>query len=110
MGDVIPNTAETGTVAVPVVTNTPTTTATPPPTTTVPTTTTTVPPITTPVTEWQEGATHKVGDLVTYDGAQYRCIPAHTAYAPDWTPPLTPALCSVSEASTGQCKPRPNPS
>ncbi|MEC3957620.1 carbohydrate-binding protein [Nocardia sp. CDC153] len=102
MGDIIPNTADTATVAVPVTATTPSTTTPPPTTTTVPPTTTTVPPTTTttvpptttttPVAEWQQNATYKVGDVVTYDGVQYRCIQAHTAYAPNWTPPLTPAL------------------
>ncbi|MEU4320951.1 carbohydrate-binding protein [Nocardia fluminea] len=46
-----------------------------------------------PVTPtWQLNGTYKVGDIVTYDGAKYQCRQAHTAYAPNWTPPNTPAL------------------
>lgn len=41
---------------------------------------------------WQQGASYDVGDVVSYGGLEYRCIQAHTAYAPDWTPPQTPAL------------------
>ncbi|WP_067691816.1 carbohydrate-binding protein [Nocardia jejuensis] len=44
------------------------------------------------VAAWQQGATYQVGDVVTYNGAEYRCIQAHTAHAPNWTPDLTPAL------------------
>ncbi|MFD0540014.1 carbohydrate-binding protein [Actinomadura luteofluorescens] len=29
--------------------------------------------------------------MVTYDGASYRCLQAHTAQ-PGWTPPNVPAL------------------
>ncbi|WP_082843701.1 carbohydrate-binding protein [Nocardia salmonicida] len=46
-----------------------------------------------PVTPaWQLNAIYNVGDVVTYDGAKYQCRQAHTAYAPNWTPPNTPAL------------------
>ncbi|MET9212002.1 MULTISPECIES: carbohydrate-binding protein [unclassified Nocardia] len=41
---------------------------------------------------WQLGATYQVGDKVTYDGAEYQCRQSHTAHAPNWTPPNTPAL------------------
>ncbi|MGY0502151.1 carbohydrate-binding protein [Nocardia sp. FBN12] len=41
---------------------------------------------------WQLNGTYKVGDVVTYEGAKYQCRQAHTAYAPNWTPPNTPAL------------------
>ncbi|MFI1920211.1 carbohydrate-binding protein [Nocardia sp. NPDC020380] len=41
---------------------------------------------------WQQGANYNVGDVVSYGGLEYQCIQAHTAYAPDWTPPQTPAL------------------
>lgn len=66
----------------------PPTTTTPPPTTTAPAPTTTVPA----PAAWQQGIHYNVGDVVSYNGSQYRCIQAHTADAPDWTPPNTPAL------------------
>ncbi|GAA1891962.1 hypothetical protein GCM10009736_70260 [Actinomadura bangladeshensis] len=34
---------------------------------------------------------YNVGDVVTYDGASYRCLRARTA-RPGWTPPNVPAL------------------
>ncbi|OXM70190.1 lytic polysaccharide monooxygenase [Amycolatopsis vastitatis] len=65
----------------------PTTTTSPPPTTTRPPTTTTPPSSGT----WAAGTAYKVGDVVTYGGASYRCIQPHTAIA-GWEPPNTPAL------------------
>ncbi|MEV0762736.1 carbohydrate-binding protein [Nocardia sp. NPDC050435] len=44
------------------------------------------------VQEWQQGSTYQVGDVVSYQGVQYKCRQAHTAHAPNWTPPQTPAL------------------
>jgi chitin-binding protein len=38
------------------------------------------------------GATYAVGNVVTYNGASYRCIQAHTVHSDSWTPPTTPAL------------------
>ncbi|GAA0618595.1 lytic polysaccharide monooxygenase [Kutzneria viridogrisea] len=76
---------------------TPPTTTTAPPTTTTtppPTTTTTVPTTTTAVpggTAWTAGNAYKAGDVVTYDGASYKCSQAHTAL-PGWEPSTTPAL------------------
>lgn len=52
-------------------------------------TTTTVPPA---ANAWAAGATYAVGDTVTYNGKTYRCLQAHTAYDPTWTPAATPAL------------------
>ncbi|MFE9102629.1 M4 family metallopeptidase [Actinomadura geliboluensis] len=40
---------------------------------------------------WTVGTAYNVGDVVTYDGASYRCLQAHTAL-PGWTPPNVPAL------------------
>ena len=40
---------------------------------------------------WRVGATYAVGAQVTYAGANYRCLQAHTAYA-GWEPPNVPAL------------------
>ncbi|WP_222870269.1 M4 family metallopeptidase [Actinomadura decatromicini] len=42
-------------------------------------------------TTWAATGSYKVGDLVTYEGVQYRCLQAHTA-SPGWTPPNVPAL------------------
>ena len=78
--------------------------ATPPPPTTS-TTTTTIPATTRPttptsttttsttgaVTAWAAGHAYRVGDRVTYGGATYRCIQAHTALT-GWEPPVVPAL------------------
>ncbi|HEX7304906.1 lytic polysaccharide monooxygenase auxiliary activity family 9 protein [Lentzea sp.] len=68
--------------------------STPPPTTT----TTTAPPTTTTTTTpppaggtWAAGTTYQVGARVTYGGASYECLQAHTALA-GWEPPNTPAL------------------
>ncbi|MFD9706146.1 lytic polysaccharide monooxygenase [Lentzea sp. NPDC059081] len=63
----------------------PTTTTTTPPTTT---TTTTTPPSS---GSWAAGTTYQVGSRVTYNGASYECLQAHTALA-GWEPPNTPAL------------------
>ncbi|GGT05732.1 M4 family metallopeptidase [Nonomuraea spiralis] len=41
--------------------------------------------------EWQEWHSYNVGDEVTYQGARYRCVIAHTSQ-PDWTPNIVPAL------------------
>ncbi len=41
--------------------------------------------------EWQVGVAYNVGDIVTYEGTEYRCIQAHTSIAP-WIPPNVPAL------------------
>lgn len=91
-GNPVEHTDSTDTVAVlvSVPTTTPPITTTPPVTT--PPVTTTLPPTTTPVAEWRLNGSYNVGDTVTYEGVKYRCIQAHTAYAPNWTPPLTPAL------------------
>ena len=40
---------------------------------------------------WATGVAYKVGDQVTYNGATYQCLQAHTSQ-PDWTPPAVPAL------------------
>ncbi len=41
---------------------------------------------------WAVGETYAIGDRVDYEGVIYVCIQAHTVYAPNWTPPNTPAL------------------
>ncbi|WP_157248973.1 carbohydrate-binding protein [Nonomuraea typhae] len=40
---------------------------------------------------WAPGVAYAVGATVTYDGASYRCLQAHTSQ-PGWTPPAVPAL------------------
>ncbi|WFE55571.1 lytic polysaccharide monooxygenase [Micromonospora sp. WMMD712] len=40
---------------------------------------------------WTAGQAYRVGDQVTYGGAAYRCVQAHTAL-PGWEPPNVPAL------------------
>ena len=71
----------------------------PPPTTTNPPPTTTNPPPTTPppggVRPWAVGATYAIGDRATYKGRMYECRQAHKVYAPNWTPPNTPALWTL---------------
>ncbi|MFJ1459370.1 lytic polysaccharide monooxygenase [Nocardia sp. N2S4-5] len=91
-----PTTAPTTTPAPPTSTQ-PTTPS--QPTTSQPTTspqpTTSAPPTSTPggsAQAWRQGADYKVGDVVIYEGARYKCLQAHTAYDPGWTPAATPAL------------------
>lgn len=38
-----------------------------------------------PTNEWKDGATYKLGDIVTYKGKSYKCIYAHTSNAA-WVP------------------------
>lgn len=40
---------------------------------------------------WTVGTAYSVGDLVTYNGATYKCLQAHTSQA-GWTPSAVPAL------------------
>src|SRR5262245_49813467 len=40
---------------------------------------------------WQNNTAYKVGDLVTFNGLQYRCQIAHTSQA-DWTPDVAHSL------------------
>lgn len=40
---------------------------------------------------WAEGVTYKVGDRVTFAGAAYVCLQAHTSQA-GWTPAAVPSL------------------
>ncbi|MER7908972.1 carbohydrate-binding protein [Streptomyces sp. NPDC096068] len=53
-------------------------------------------PTPTPTTQppggsWAVGTAYKAGDVVTYGGARYTCLQAHTAQ-PGWQPPNVPAL------------------
>jgi chitin-binding protein len=44
-------------------------------------------------TAWAEGASYTVGQVVSYQGRQYRCLQAHTAYVgAGWTPAASPTL------------------
>jgi predicted carbohydrate-binding protein with CBM5 and CBM33 domain len=68
----------------------------PPPTTPPPTTPppSTPPPTTQPPAPggtWAPNVAYRVGDVVTYGGASYRCVQAHTSL-PGWEPPNAPAL------------------
>lgn len=47
--------------------------------------------VTPPTAEWAVGVAYKVGDIVTYQGAEYQCRQAHTSQA-GWTPPAVLAL------------------
>lgn len=49
------------------------------------------PPDDPPSGTWAVGTVYQVGDVVTYNGAQYRCIQAHQAQQ-GWTPSAVPAL------------------
>jgi hypothetical protein len=44
-----------------------------------------------PTAEWAVGTAYSVGDVVTYQGAEYECRQAHTAIT-GWTPAAVPAL------------------
>ncbi|MGP3932243.1 lytic polysaccharide monooxygenase [Nonomuraea sp. KM88] len=59
-----------------------------------PTPTPTPTPTSTPTTPsgiWKAGTAYTTGSTVTYNGATYRCVQAHTAIA-GWEPPNVPAL------------------
>lgn len=43
---------------------------------------------------WAAGTTYAAGDVVTYEGVQYRCRQGHTALV-GWEPPNVPALWEV---------------
>ncbi|MDV9201862.1 dioxygenase family protein, partial [Streptomyces sp. Wh19] len=49
------------------------------------------PPTDPPGSTWAAGALYSAGDRVTYGGATYRCLQAHSAMA-GWEPPNVPAL------------------
>ena len=81
----------------------PPTTTTPAPTSTTPSPTSTAPaptsptppptpPVPSPAKPWAAGGRYAVGELVSYKGKTYRCLQAHTANNPTWTPSTTPAL------------------
>ncbi|EPQ57167.1 hypothetical protein GLOTRDRAFT_58343 [Gloeophyllum trabeum ATCC 11539] len=43
------------------------------------------------VAQWEPGTQYNLGDVVVYEGAQYKIIQPHRSQS-DWTPPVTPAL------------------
>lgn len=47
---------------------------------------------------WAPSTSYRVGALVTFQGATYQCIQAHTSQA-DWTPSAVPALWSKTSCS-----------
>ena len=58
-----------------------------------PTRTTEPSPTTAPTNSgtWKAGTAYKVGDALTYNGVNYRCVRAHPGI-PGWEPPYVPAL------------------
>ncbi|MFI7547615.1 glycosyl hydrolase [Actinoplanes sp. NPDC049599] len=72
-----------------------------PPTTTAPTTNPTTTPPTTPATTppaanaWAANTAYAVGQIVTYNGARFRCLQAHTSLV-GWEPPNVPALWATA--------------
>jgi chitin-binding protein len=67
----------------------------PPPTTDPPAPAPTTSPPAPPTGDtWRAGFTYAVGTQVTYGGATYRCLQAHTSMV-GWEPPNTPALWQV---------------
>ncbi|RZI59662.1 MAG: chitin-binding protein [Rubrivivax sp.] len=54
----------------------------------------TTPPTTPPgATTWSEGASYTAGQVVSYQGKQYRCLQAHTAWAgAGWNPAVSATL------------------
>ncbi|MFI9552048.1 lytic polysaccharide monooxygenase [Nonomuraea endophytica] len=69
----------------------PTPTPTPTPTVTPTPTPTPTPTATGPAGSWAAGTAYTPGTQVTYNGATYQCLQAHTAI-PGWEPPNVPAL------------------
>src|SRR5215475_11572193 len=59
---------------------------------------------------WAEGNTYNVGDSVTYNGATYTCLQAHTAYVgANWNPASTPSLWRTGGSCAGGPTPTPTP-
>src|SRR5215472_1398170 len=51
------------------------------------------------VPAWQNNTAYKVGDLVTFNGQEYKCQIAHTSQA-DWTPDVAHSLWLLIQTST----------
>src|SRR5262245_13564713 len=60
-------------------------------------------------TAWKEWTAYRVGDVVTFGGASYQCIQAHTSQ-PDWTPSAVPALWGAVSCSGSPPPSNPPPS
>src|SRR5262245_64358991 len=59
---------------------------------------------------WAEGNTYNVGDSVTYNGATYTCLQAHTAHVgANWNPASRPASWRTGGSCTGGPAPTPTP-
>src|SRR5262245_48844435 len=59
---------------------------------------------------WAEGNTYNVGDSVTYNGAAYTCIQAHTAHVgANWNPASTPSLWRTGGSCAAGPTPTPTP-
>lgn len=54
---------------------------------------------------WEPGTQYNYGDVVQYEGAQYKIIQPHRSQG-DWTPPVTPALWGRMQG--GSCDPHPH--
>ncbi len=52
---------------------------------------------------WKEGESYKAGEIVTYNGKDYKCLVNHTAWeGSNWTPLETPSLWEVIGESSHQ--------
>src|SRR5262252_4327549 len=51
------------------------------------------------VPAWQNNTAYKVGDLVTFNGQEYKCQIAHTSQA-DWTPDVAHSLWLLIQTAT----------
>ena len=57
---------------------------------------------------WDVGESYVKGDTVSYESNFYKCIKSHTANAPNWNPPNTPALWNNIGIIGGARKPFPS--
>ncbi len=61
-------------------------------------------------TTWAEGATYKVGDVVSYGNANYTALVAHTAYVgANWNPAASPTLWAAGGSCSGGDPAPPTP-
>ncbi|KAI6157853.1 carbohydrate-binding module family 12 protein [Pisolithus tinctorius] len=54
---------------------------------------------------WEPGTMYNYGDVVTYEGAQYKIIQPHRSQS-DWAPPVTPSLWG--RIPGGECHEKPH--
>lgn len=67
-----------------------------------------VPPVAGCYAAWSEGKTFNAGDLVTYDGRNYRALTTHVAYVgANWNPKASLTLWQDAGACTGSTTPSP---